>query len=173
MSRKKHNNVTSIEIDYDKLADAIIRAQNRVLEKEIQEKTESSNISIRDIVIALWSIWTGKKDTKGQLTTGLFAMLGCVFLKCIAVMLICVCISIIGQIIKIGLTINLAAGFLTNILIVLQMAIYLVIFIAVTIFATFVWGASRELENERDKNYVISIFSVLVAFLAIIVSLNI
>lgn len=179
MSRKKrkrnntNNNIIPLEIDYNKLADAIVVAQKRISEKEIPKRMEPSNIGIKEMIVIIWRIWTGKKDTKGQLTTGLFIMLGCTIFRCISLVLLCLCLGIIGGIVKTAFKINMLQGVLINISLAFQIAVHSVILIAMIVLATFVWGASIELENEPDKNYIISIFSVLIALLAIIVSLSV
>ena len=66
------------DIDYDKLAQAIIKAQNQQTEDEFKPEEKI------DFFKGLWLILSNKKDTNGIFTISLFSMFTSLLFKVIA-----------------------------------------------------------------------------------------
>ena len=54
---------------------------------------------------------------------------------------------------------------------VFTIATTILIGIAILLYALIIWGSATEIENEKDKNYIVSVFSGIVTFVALIVAL--
>ena len=54
---------------------------------------------------------------------------------------------------------------------VFTIATTVLIGIAILLYSLVIWGSATEIENEKDKNYIISVFSGIVTFVALIVAL--
>ncbi len=176
------------EIDYDKLANAIVKAQekanseiikNAVIdaykEIEIQKCTEefedSNSPKNENFFKVAWEILRNKRDTGGKFTAGLFSFLVSLILKIFAVVcgissLVTIAVAIIygiSNIIENGSIVSIVQTILTG-------AFIIVLCIAIILFMIIVWGASNEIDREKDKNYVVSVFSGIVSLSALVVA---
>ncbi len=175
MSKKKNNkrNQTinsisnfNLEIDYDKLAQAIVKAQTQMC-----EECKNDNVSKEKIGFfkASWLILTNKKDTNGIFTTGLFSLFTSLLFKVIAIIGFVVSPLTIVFVVKLFIE-SIKAG--TNIFeAVLTVIVFVAVSIFVFLFMIIVWGASNEIDKEKDKNYVISVFSGIVSLAALVVAI--
>ena len=151
MAKKKDklqviNNIQelNLEIDYDKLAEAIVKAQNN-------------------------NVTTDKNESK--YTTKTFASLISLSFRSVSIMLLPI-IVIIGLAMKHAITeIMLWDNF--SIIIANIMCTILVSSIAFVlgIYSAVLWKSAKEIEIEKDKNYIVSVFSGIVSFAALIVAL--
>ena len=161
------NNINhlNLEIDYDKLAEAIIKAQ-RVSEEKAAEAPGESRASLFQSILR---IFQGKKSGDGRFLSAPFAVILSLAYRMIA---------IIGLIASIVLAIALVRSFasatwqgwaiLGNIvMIVLGIALLFSLFLYLIVF----WGAANDVEQEKDKNYVINVFTGLVSLAALIVAI--
>ena len=121
----------NLEIDYDKLAEAMIKAQ---------EKSET----------------VANKNPK--YTSSTFALLISITFRIVAVigwlltitMPIAV-VNIVGKLVW-----NNVGNFTTNII---SIAIIVAIGVAIGVYSFFLWKSAKEIETEKDRNYIISVFS--------------
>lgn len=177
------------EIDYDKLADAIVKAQekadketikqavidahNKIETQKSKEEFENSNSQKNEnFRKVIWEILRNKRDTGGKFTAGLFSFLVSLILKIFAVVcgissLVTIAVAIIygiSNIIENGSIVSIVQTILTG-------AFIIVLCIAVILFMIIVWGASNEIDREKDKNYVVSVFSGIVSLSALVVAI--
>lgn len=165
--RKKRRNIIinnyNNDIDYDKLAQAIIKAQNQqIKDKDIPEEKIG-------FFKGIWLILSNKKDTNGMFTMSLFSMFTSLLFKVIAIIgfvlgpiIIVVTICSTIELIKTG----------NNIFFTILTAIaFIAVSIFIMVFMVIVWGASNEIDKEKDRNYVISVFSSIISLVALIVAI--
>lgn len=174
MAKKKNNqtvvnNIESVnlDIDYDKLAKAIVKAQEQAEKEQYKEETKTK-ITIKDYIKAIGLILRNKSDTKGNLTASIFVLLISLTFRIIAVtgfFLVAIGIIISVCFILHGLDVgNIALWIISAIcLIVLSVFVFL--------YSVIIWGASNEVEKEKDKNYIVSVFSGMVSFAALIIAI--
>lgn len=159
-------NYINNEIDYDKLAEAIVKAQKQAEEEQYKEETKTK-ITIKDYIKAIGLILKNKSDTKGNLTASIFVLLISMTFRFIAftgfsfaLTGVIVAIKCILHGIDVG---NIALWVISAIgLIILSVFIFL--------YSVIIWGASNEVEKEKDKNYIVSVFSGIVSFAALIIA---
>ena len=151
MAKKKDkpqviNNIQelNLEIDYDKLAEAIVRAQNRNLSTN---KIESKN------------------------TTRTFASLISLFFRSVAIMLLPLIIIIVLEIPQAIDEIMVWKNFSVIVVNILSMLSIASVAFVMGIYSVVLWKSAKEIEIERDKNYIVSVFSGIVSFAALIVAL--
>lgn len=174
MRRKRRStiikNIESInmEIDYDKLAEAIVKANNTENVKQEEEINFSAKEKFRILKKGIVQIITCKNKTESALTTGFFAILVSFFFRALALFGVFAFAALIIGLFDTcrGMT---WAGlqFLPNIFTILTT---ILIGIALLIYSLIIWGSATEIENEKDKNYIISVFSGIVTFVALIVA---
>lgn len=174
MAKKKNNptvvnNIESVnlDIDCDKLAEAIVKAQQRVQEQQYNSEIKTK-ITIKEYIKAIGLILRNKGNTQGNLTVSIFVLLISMTFRFIAVAGfsftltgIIVAVKCILHGIDVG---NIALWIISAIgLIVLSVFIFL--------YSVIIWGASNEVEKEKDKNYIVSVFSGIVSFAALIIAI--
>ena len=145
MSKNKQpvvNNIghLNMEIDYDKLADAIVRAQN---------KTQGDNAIISNT----------------------FSFLSSAFLNLLA---------IIGMVFSVGTLVGVVyyainymvwlsfKSYVSNMYVIIM---FMLISAVLGLFSWKLGRAAKAIESERDKQFIISVFSGLASFAAVIVAL--
>lgn len=160
-------NYINNEIDYDKLAEAIVKAQNQA-EKEQCNEENKTKITIKDYIKAIGLILRNKGNTQGNLTVSIFVLLISLTFRFVAFTGFSV--SVTGIIVAVkcilhGLDVgNIALWIISAIgLIILSVFIFL--------YSVIIWGASNEVEKEKDKNYIVSVFSGIVSFAALIIAI--
>ena len=150
MAKKKDkkqtiNNIQelNLEIDYDKLAEAIVKAQ------EISED---------------------EANKKRKFTSGSFAML-----IMIAFYIFSVFVGLLSLLMIVAPIVSWNAlhwNGLTNIVTsIVAIAFCIVFAILLGLYAVLLWKSAKEIETEKDRNYIISVFSGIVSFVALIVAL--
>lgn len=151
MAKKKDkpqviNNIQelNLEIDYDELAEAIVRAQNRNLSTN---KTESKN------------------------TTMTFASLISLFFRGVAIMLLPLIIIIVLEIPQAIDEIMVWKNFSVIVVKIIYKLSMACLAFVMGIYARVLWNSAKEIELEKDKNYIVSVFSGIVSFSALIVAL--
>ena len=166
MSINDNSNKIELEIDYDKLAEAIIKAQKKASDtKETEENTKGK----KNLFVNILRILRGDKRKDGRLLAAPFIFL----IQCIFRMT-----TIIGVL----LMILFDVGFVKYLIssqwqgIVIFTNILLILFVilasaAVLLFMVLFWGAANDVEREKDYNYVVSVFSGLVSLAALIVAI--
>lgn len=150
MAKKKDkpqviNNIgeLNLEIDYDKLAESIVKAQ---------EKSEN------------------EANRKKKFTSGTFATL---------ITFAFYAFSTFGWIISVAIPISIynmwsafkwdtfANGFGSVATIIFMLGLMAVL----VLYSILLWKSAKEIETEKDRNYIISVFSGIVSFAALIVAL--
>lgn len=164
---KTVNNISQInlEIDYDKLADAIVRANERA---KAQDERPDKKTKTR-FFPAIWKIIKGEKSEDGRFLSAPFAIIINALFRTIAIfgilgitLLIIATVYALGQVSWQGWSI---ASNIVCILCVLGTSI--IVFLYMLMF----WGAANDVQHEKDKNYVISVFSGLISLAALIVAI--
>ncbi|MBO5041209.1 MAG: hypothetical protein J6D09_08970 [Clostridia bacterium] len=150
MAKKKDkpqiiNNIKelNLEIDYDKLADAIVKAQEKSKLKAHYSKEYSPSAF-------------------SKLTLSVLRIVSVLCWVAVA----CVFIAIYDT----------AESYSWNgtrhlIIFILSCAILFGLFFLIASFSHLLWKAAKEIEKEKDKNYVMSVFSGVVGFVALVVAL--
>ena len=149
MAKKKDkpqviNNIgeLNLEIDYDKLAEAIVKAQ----EKDIPKANQSKKFTSITFVFLISLVFRG------------VAIIGFV--------LTLVTPIAIWETIEIKYT-GLLGLFFVILIGALSISCVLVLFL----LSWMLWKSAKEIETEKDRNYIISVFSGIVSFAALIVAL--
>ena len=150
MAKKKDkpqviNNIDNLhlEIDYDKLAEAIVKAQ-----EEIQEKNNGAK----------------------SFTSSAFATITSLAFRGVAILGWIVAFAMIVATWNIFITLEwltLIEVIKNIMIIVVGLALFLMIFL----YSLLLWKAAKEIEKEKDRNYIIAVFSGIVSLAALIVAL--
>ena len=131
------------EFDYDKLAEAIMKAQYEA-EQQAKQKSYVSNS---------FAFWIS------------------LFFRLVPVFGIAVCgigvFSIIDYAVNIAVW-NTINNIISNVLALVVMSVLL---ISLGAYCIIMWKAAKEIEQEKDKNFIVSVFSGIVSFAALIVAL--
>lgn len=154
------------EFDYDKLAEAIVKANGEIQKTKENKAKPAEKLSFWKSV---WYIIINKKQTDGTMTSGLFSFIIECFFNAVAV--IGACALVLGIIILITLIVSFKWTFNllpSNIFIIISMIIILVL---IFLFSLIFKGAANEMSVEQDRDYLVSVFSGVVSFVALIVSL--
>ena len=133
----------NLEIDYDKLAEAIVKAQ---------EKSEN------------------EANKSKKFTSGMFSMFVFVILRLIAclgwIIAFCVLLGSVNI-----LTAMPWEGFSVVAENIFQIVYTVAIVALLVLYPLMLWKSAKEIETEKDRNYIISVFSGIVSFAALIVAL--
>ena len=150
MAKKKDkpqviNNIKelNLEIDYEKLAEAMVKVQGNTSNEYAKSK---------------------------YLSAALVSLISTAF-KGVAIALLPTIIIMVIAIQNVAITTMQWDGVLSIIGNIAMLAIFALFAFVMGIFANLLWKSAKELENERDRNYIISVFSGIVSFAALIVAL--
>lgn len=162
MAKKKDkpqviNNIQelNLEIDYDKLAEAIVKAQNV---STIQENDPEDEETFLDKAI-------DGKIPKGKLFSQSLSKLMKWFFYILAVT------SVVLVLWFWWLTYGYITPFTWNLENIMVIAAAIILAMFDTFFVIIVWKIGSELGLEQDKNYIVSVFSCVVSLVALIVAL--
>ena len=134
----------NLEIDYDKLAQAIVKAEQNASEERSSQKASPS---------AGTMIFLTSFIFRGSALAGFwFSLVGV--------------IAIIANAIRMDW--NGWQAILTNFSALFSVFAVIVLLL---LFSILLWQSAKEIEEEKDRNYVVSVFSGLVGFVALIVAL--
>lgn len=170
--RKRKRCITIINntIDYDKLAQAIVKA-NAISEssKEKESKPEEK-VTLKKFLTTVRDIIVNKKQSNGEITSGLFSIVICSFFNTIAVLgLLLFVLFIIASIITIkNFEWTTTSTISTNIFGIVLAIFFLAI---IAMLSLFFRASANEMAVEKDRNYIVSVFSAVICFVALIVSL--
>ena len=149
MAKKKDKQQVNIqelnlEIDYKKLAQAIVDAQNDAEKQQTERKS---------FVSKSFAFWIS------------------LFFRFVSIFGIAVCI--IGFIAIIQYAINPAVWTKANNIVgnVFALGIVGLFLVAFGAYCIVMWRAAKEIEQEKDKNFIVAVFSGIVSFAALIVAL--
>jgi hypothetical protein len=131
---------------------------------------EQKASNTKDLFRGVWAVITNKQDTQGEFTKGTFVLLMSCLLNMCAIML--GLFSVIGLCVAVyevfALNWSTIATWINNLT-----AFIIMLFLCVLsfLFAVMLRGFANEVEREEDKNYIIALFSGIVSFVALIISL--
>lgn len=165
MLRRQRKNIVLInnEMDYEKLAKVIIEANRKKDDESSAESDEKIGFWK-----GVWYIITNKRKTNGALTHGLFSNLLSDLFNILAVAGVIIALVVLG--ITVYLIVQSVAqnDFWNCILFAFAGIIYLVL---ILLFCLLLRGVANEIKAEKDRNYIIALFSGVVSFAALVVSL--
>ena len=181
MAKKKDkpqviNNIgeLNLEIDYDKLAEAIVRAQKTSAIMDNQESTNYANEPKKSRWKTFWcnSYHIVINDNKGEsnfLASSLVVIIQALF-NVISFLLFCISLSIlcfVGRRIY-DWVLGVQTDIIVNIIFILiSLCMFGVGILLILVFR----GIANDIGREKDKHYIISVFSGLTSLLALIVSI--
>lgn len=173
------------EMYYKKIAETIVKEQSKINEETIKnaivdaykqmelEKrpkiVKTEQVKKQNIFKVIISILLNKSDTKGRFTSGLFTLMTIIILKSIS--LIGIIFSVLGIPISIYVTYKAISNGNEWLVSIIIEFVVIFIFIILFLFMIIVWGASNEIEREEDRNFIVSLFSGIVSFAALVVAI--
>lgn len=150
MAKKKDkpqiiNNIQelNLEIDYDKLAEAIVKAQKSSEDEANRKKRFTSGTFAMIIALAFRGV----------------AILGWLIAFATPFAIINVAKSLVWN--EVGVIIGNVLGIVFTV----------ALFIVLVLYSFLLWKSAKEIQTEKDRNYIISVFSGIVSFAALIVAL--
>ena len=171
---KKDKNIYNIqnmncEIDYEKLAKAIVKAQKEAEKQEDEPNKQTMKFNFMDFIKRIIAISRGKADTKGQLTKGMFASLNCVAFNTLSKISFIISFLALMAVFFVGFHMQWSwtLGFIN----VVKLFLIVLASIALFMISILLKGASNEMENEQDKNFLVAVFSGLMSTMALVVAL--
>lgn len=164
MAKKKNspqviNNIRelNLEIDYDKLAEAIVKAQ----EKSVAPNDKKEKIGFWR---AVWLVVRNKESQSGKRGAVLLSEIMAFVFNVIAIIGLALGVVLVIANIRPMMESSFRQGLLTFLIVIVSVFLS---FSASLIFR----GVANEMKAERDRNYIISVFSGIVSFAALIVAL--
>ncbi|MEF2919218.1 MAG: hypothetical protein U0O22_01955 [Acutalibacteraceae bacterium] len=173
----ENQTIINNHIDYDKLAQAIVKAlaeANSAKEISTQEEVEpkqkpSIKLRIKNFLKSIYQFFKliyyiifNKKQYNGEMSSGLFSALIVSFLNTIA---------FVGFGVIVIVSIFLIQNWSWTINNIILLIVMIVINFVVAMFSLVCRGAANEMAVEKDRNYIVAVFSSIVCFVALIVSL--
>ena len=164
------NNIqeVKIEIDYEKLGETIKKSISNDQEEKV-DTSELQKATLKDWFTVIRLIITNKADTKGKMTPVLLSMIVGVFFNVLSILF-----ALVG-------VLSLVLGFagIIDLIIVPQLISEYILYIVVAFptsllfltFALLLRASANEFDKEKDRNYIVSVFSGIVSFVALIVAL--
>lgn len=168
MSKKIVIKVNNQEFDYEKLADAIVNAEKKA-DEIVKTENKNVQVSFKEFLHIVWCIITNKKQTNGTMTSGMLAVImsGTFnLLAILATILAIVCFCSIGHFVKNNIW--TLEYLYTNIL---QVGVCIFGGVISSLFALILRGSANEISVEQDRNYIVSVFSAIVGFAALVIAL--
>lgn len=160
----------NMEIDYDKLAKALVKAQETA--KNMDDVLQREKVSFwKALKIAV----IDSRKSKGRMTAIALAYSTQVILTiffCIFMIMTLVCAGVFCiSLYYIG-TVIVGSGNLGKVVAAILIAIlFLALTILCGIFGLALFGAANEIMYEKDRNYVVAILSAMASFSAMVISL--
>ena len=168
MSNKKPVKVKIIkhEIDYERLENIISNAVNNH-DNHVQDTIPTNKKE--NFYKLVWKIITNKKPPTGKQTAELFGSLLVIVFNCLAVLgAFCAIFGVIGTVvfcINADWSYDVAFSNMVNAILLVAISVLL------GLFALLFRSSANELSIEKDRNYIIAVFSGVVSFAALIVAL--
>lgn len=157
---------SNIEFDYDKLAEAIVKA-NRMAEAKSDVPEPVEKVGLKR---SLQAIFSKKVNTNGKFLSSAMALFSAYIFRVIAgfgVLVFCT-----GIYVMYGYCTNMnwrtSCSVICNIISVVFAAFLLLI---VILFAIVMFGAAKEIEQEKDRHYIVNVFSGIIGVIALVVAL--
>ena len=149
MAKKKEkaqtiNNIQNlnVEIDYDKLAESIVKAQEKVEETAQKKRRYTLGTFATPLIVAFYSLSVLGWMLVAAVPVGVYKSWQSLqwdnFLNCLS--------SVVSLLFLLG------------------------IMVLVALYSILLWKSAKEVEAETDRNYIVSMFSGVVSFAALIVA---
>ena len=135
-----------------------------------QNDEEAEKITLWKFLKKVWLVITDRADTHGNMTSGAFAFLVSIVFRAVALVGFLVFALGIYAVVLYFLDLSWQnwPEIIRNIYALVMVAMILFVLV---MYSIIMWGASNEMRKEKDKNYIISVFSGVVSFAALIVAL--
>ncbi len=169
--RKHRRNIIIVnnEIDYDKLEETIIKANTKTKTQKVNNSKKEEKTSVFIFFKVLYYIIFNKKNPNGTMTSGLFSSLISFFFNGLAILGL---IVFVGGIIAIVNIVKSCIWTPESIVSNISAIFLLIAFLLITIVFSLLFRASaNEIAKEKDRDYIVSVFSGVVSFAALIVAL--
>lgn len=180
MAKKKSNptvvnNIESVnmELDYDKLAEAIVKAQQKAEKQKLlqvqQEENKGKKLSAKENFKMIRAIITNKAKSNGTMTSSFLGGLMSIFFNFLS---LCGIIFLVLDIAALIITAkDLVFSFETLVNNVFVISFFVIIGVFLLVIAFIFRAIANEIEKENERNYIIAVFSAVVAFVALVVSI--
>ena len=155
-----------VEIDYEKLAEALVKAEEKYNEiksgaKDINEK--------QGLLKSIISILKGKRSKDGSLSYAPFAVVIIALYKTIAITGGILLVPFIMGCLNYCASMQWSGSMMfTNLI---TIVIMIIAFVFILLYMLMFWGAANDMEYEKDKEYVINVFTGLVSIAALTISI--
>lgn len=175
------------EIDYDKLAQAIAKAQREaqtVTEEEnadtqpstqvpeepeeAKDTKQAKRLSAKEFGKLVWSIIRNKESSDGTIVSGLMAIITSLAFNVSAIILAVGFFVVIINIIVGIIHFDWSGGFSLSVFDTI--IVNLVLLMCLPVFALIFRAAANEIAQEKDRNFVVAAFSGFVSFAALVVA---
>ena len=150
-----HIDEVNFEIDYDKLAEAIIRADKKAREFPIAHQKES-------FPRMAWHIIWNKKQTQWAYTAYLMAAMLSIVLNIMA---------ILSFLLFVGGLSYLGKSLMSHMLSGIEILSILILLIVFALFSLIFRACANEMSQEKDRDYIVSAFSSIAGFAALVVAI--
>ena len=168
--RKRRRNITIInnEIDYDKLTKAIVDAnvQKNVEDNEYKNKEK---LTFYGFFKLIYYIVFNKKQSNGTMTSGLLSGLIALAFNGLAILGLIIFVCGIVAVVKIVRSCVWKSEFIANNLATISLVVAFVVIVGM--FSLIFRAAANEMAKEKDRDYVVAVFSGIVSFAALVVAL--
>ncbi len=168
-----HIENVSMEIDYDKLAKAIVKAQEMVKGADNDPQREKVGFW-KALKVAV----VDSRKSKGQMTAMPFASFAQVILtvfSCIFAMMtlfgVFGFLSYLYDIVTAALNNGNSVNVIDIVVAIFAVILFLIITMLCAVFGLALFGAANEIAYEKDRNYVVAILSAMTSFSAMAISL--
>ena len=159
----------NLEIDYDKLAESIVKANDKASADKEKTKNENHSKDNQSTFQLILDVILNKRKTNGQILSSSMAKLMQGLFNFLAIVFFALGIS------GIGFMSRTIYNMFVNHMITYNDITYLIsyIFVSVILFLTsFIMRAiANDIGNETDKNYIVSVMSSIVGLAALIVAM--
>lgn len=172
------------EIDYDKLAQAIVKAQREAqhvteednadtqpsvqVPEEPEEAKQTQKRSAKEFRQLVWGIICNKKSSDGTIVSGLMATAIWIAFNGLAIFLVLAFFAIIIYGVYRAIQFDWLNDFSLSVLGTIIEIIGSLVCMA--LFALVFRAAANEIEKEKDRNFVVAVFSGWVSFAALVVA---
>ena len=155
--------------DYDKLAKAISTASKSEIEDSDCQPQEQEKLTFCGFFKLIYYIIFNKKQSNGTMTSGLLSGLIALAFNGLAILGLIIFVCGIFAIVNIIKSCVWKPELIANNVAVISLMIAFVVIVGM--FSLIFRAAANEMAKEKDRNYVVAVFSGIVSFAALVVAL--